>query len=100
MDNTTIITPKAWWASKTYQGLIVAVVAKGYALLAQHYHWTAWDTSDTELVTNLLELAGAAWATVGLRTAIKPVGDPSKPITVPLTPAGTANGEPPAGGSQ
>ena len=94
----TTVVPQAWWASKTFQGLIVVVVAKGYDLLATRYHWTTWNTTDTDFVTNLLTLAGAAYAAIGLRTATRPIGDPSKVITVPAAPVGTASGEPPAGG--
>lgn len=92
----TVIFPKAWWTSKTIIGVITSVIAQSYGLLATHYHWTAWNPSDADLVTNLFTIAGLALAGIGLRTATQPIGDPKAAITVPLTAVGTASGNAPA----
>ena len=91
----TVIYPKAWWTSKTIQGIIISVVAKGYDLLAHRYGWKAWDISDADFVTNLLTLLGFAWTGYGLRTSDRPIGNPSVPVVKPAVVAGTASGEVP-----
>jgi hypothetical protein len=91
----TSVIPKAWWASKTIQGIVIGVAASVWRILAPRYHWADWNNTDGETVTQLLQLAGAAWTAYGLRTSSRPIGDPTKPITTPAVPAGTASGEVP-----
>ena len=94
----TPVIPKAWYTSKTYQGMIVALATSVYRILAQRFHWAAWSDDYGAVIIQLLQLLGGALTVIGLRTATKPIGDPSKVITVPAIPAGTASGEAPARG--
>lgn len=94
----TVVVPKPPVSSKTYQGVIVALIAKAYGLLAVRYGWHPMAADDLDLLSNLVTIAGMAWAAIGLRTASRPIGDPTQPIVTPTTPVGTASGEPPAKG--
>lgn len=94
----TVVIPKLPVSSKTYQGVVVALIAKAYGLLAARYNWHPMAPDDLDLLSNLVTIAGVAWATIGLRTAKRPIGDPAVPLVMPAVKAGTASGEPPARG--
>lgn len=91
----TIVIPKNWWESKTYQGIIIGTVASVYKILAQRYNWAAWSDDYGDVIVQLLQVLGVVLAGIGLRTASRPIGDPTQPIVTPATPAGTASGEVP-----
>lgn len=93
----TVVIPKAWWTSKAIQGAVVGFAASVYRVLARRFHWPEWNNDDADLVVQLLQFGGFAWAAIGLRTASQPIGNPSTPVVTTTTPVGTASGEVPSG---